>query len=641
MQLPTVELSRNLVEAGQAISQGEQRRMARRLTTMLLGLGMLGVGLLYGLVFPGQRQVGALLQSIAALLVSTPVFLVAIKGFLSRPSSAFTEQLVGLAILAAMSTGDFITATLVPLFLDLGHIFEERSVAGARAAIDGILKLGARSATLLDGDHERVVSPENLSKDDIVLVRPGEVIPADGRVLEGRSSVDQAPVTGESLHEDVAAGDGVFAGTVNLTGVLRISVTGVGSDTAIGRVVRLLKSAEAAHPPFARLLERYSSYYLPMVVTIAAIVLFLTADINRAIAILVVSCPCALVLSVPTAMVASLAVAARMGVLIKSSRFLETMSEIDTVVLDKTGTVTLGAPAVVAVRPEQGLGVRELFSAAVACANGSLHPFSRAVVQEARARGFIVPAVSDVMEIPGLGVEARTDDGLIRLGRASWLKDLGIAPAPGADNNRSTVWIARDDRILGSMLVKDRPRKESRKVLERLRSMGVQRILLLTGDREPVARVIANDLGFDGWVAEVVPEQKLDVIRQEQVQNHKTMMVGDGVNDALALSGADVGVAMGARVNEVALGGADIALMTDNLWRLPQTMLLSSATKRTITANVVIGVSFSVFMLILASAGIISPLWGAALHNGGSVFVLMNSARLMRFQPECPNSFDT
>jgi len=610
----------------------EQRRIALRLGSALVGAGLLAVGWTYGRLQPDQLAVASLVQALAAVVVAWPVAIEAARGFLARPATCFTEQLVVLAILAAAVSGDFVTATLVPLLMEVGHLFEERSVLGARAAIEGIKKLHARRATRLADGQEQDVAPSELAEGDRVLVRPGEVLPADGRVLEGRSSLDQSPVTGESLYEDVGPGSPVFAGTVNLNGLLTVEVLGVGERTALGRVIELLRQAEASKAPITRLLERYASYYLPIVLVIAALVLFVSADVNRAIAVLVVSCPCALVLSGPAAIVAALAVAARWSVLIKGPGFLEQVSDVDTMMLDKTGTVTLGSLAVVELRPLRGVDSQELLRTAARCGYGSLHPVSRAVADEARSRDLELSPPEELLEEAGLGMVAKTEDGLLRLGRASWFRDLGLDVASRSSERGTVVWVARDEQVLGSVELADQPRQEARQALDDIRAMGVERVLLLTGDRQAVAASIAGELGFDGFEAEVLPERKAELVRAEQQAGRRVMMVGDGVNDALALHRADVGVAIGAVINEVALGGADVALMSNNLERLPQAMELARRTRRTINLNVTIGVGFSVFMLGLAAAGIISPLLGALLHNGGAIFVVINSARLLKME---------
>ncbi|MFC1474734.1 heavy metal translocating P-type ATPase, partial [bacterium] len=600
-----------------SLSKNERLRLGVRLSSTIAGGGLLIVGYVYGRLYPDQILVASLVTLAAALTVGVPIFAEALKGFLSKVPGKFTEQLVSLAVIAAIAKADFVTATLVPLFIAIGHFLEERSVLGAQAAIDRIREMHARKANLLDGDIERQVSPEELKPGDRIIVRPGEVIPADGSVVEGRSSVDQAPVTGESMYEDVAPGSPVFAGTVNLNGLLRIEVTGVGNETALGRVLELLQEAESSKAPASKLIERYAAYYLPLVLTLAAVVLFFTADTTRAITVLVVACPCAFVLSSPTAMIAALAVASRLSILIKNTGFLEKVSEIDTLLLDKTGTVTLGQLAVTGFHPVEGVTEEQLLKTAARCGYGSLHPVAKAVVDEARSRGIELETASQTIEDAGLGLTADTDEGTIRLGRLEWLKEIGIECGHEVQTDGTVVYVARDSQVLGVIEMEDRPRPEARQALDSVRNLGVDRLVLLTGDKEKVAKKVADELGFDEYVAEILPEQKLQLVEKEREAGRRVMVVGDGVNDALALAGADVGVALGAMMNEVALGSADIALMTNNLNRLPQMMRLSSVTRATINTNILFGAGFSIIMLALASFGFINPLIGALLHNGG------------------------
>lgn len=613
------------------LTDDEQRGIAWQLGPLLLGAGLLGLGTLYSKLFPSQLQIGTGLQACAAVIVSIPIFTKGVRGFLKSPPVDLTEQLVSLAILASMVIGDFVTATLVPLFLELGHLFEERSSRGARAAIEGITKLHARRATRLRDEEEEVVSPEDLSEGDLCLVRPGEVIPADGEVVSGHSSVDQAPITGESAYESVQPGSRVFAGTINLDGLLRVRAAEVAGRSVLGRVLDLLRKVEASKLPVLRLIERYAGVYLPLVLAVAGGTLFLSGSLDRAITVLIVACPCALVLAGPAAMVTAMTVSTKSRILIKSSGFLETVAEIDTLVLDKTGTVTAGALSLSEVLPIAGFREDEVLQAAAISGFGSLHPVSRAALEAARDRGLEFPEAPRIQEVPGQGVVAESDEGPCRLGRASWLeseglsipKDLEVPEGPGA-------WVAVGDRVVGYLALRDRPRSEARAAIADLRDLGIRRTVLLTGDRHGVAERVAEELAVEDFVAEVLPEQKLEVVRREQEAGRKVMMVGDGVNDALALSGADVGVAVGARMNEVALGGADVALLSSDLRLLPFLLRLSERTRSIVVQNALIGTGFSVFMMALASLGIISPLVGALLHNAGALFVILNSSRLLQ-----------
>jgi Cd2+/Zn2+-exporting ATPase len=601
-----------------------------RLGSLLIGAGLMGLGWGWGAAQPDQAIVGDLVQLAGVLALTWRLLATAGRGFLAGDPATYTEQFVALAVLAALVMGDPRTAGLVPLLMEAGHMLEERSVMGAREAIDGLRRLHARTATLLVGEEERVIPAQQLRVGDRAVVRSAETIPADAVVTAGRSSIDQSPVTGESMYEEVGPGSTVFAGSVNIDGVLFLEVRGTGSDTVLGRVAALLDEARKTKAPVTRLLERYARIYLPVVLSVAAIVLFATGEVSRAITVLVVACPCALVLSGPAAMVAALAVASRWGVLVKGTSFLERLTEVDTLVLDKTGTVTLGTLSVLSLHPESGVPAETLLCTAACCGYGSQHPVSRAVVAAARERGIDFESPDETREHVGMGLEARVDGQTLLLGRPSWMRERGLDLPSEPRHRHMQVWAAVEGRVLGSIGLADQPRLEARDTLENMSSRGVHRMVLLTGDRRPVAMAVAEELGIEEVEAEVLPERKAEFVTEEQRAGRCVMMVGDGVNDALALHQADVGIAVGAVMNEVALGGADIALMGSSLERLPQLVDLARHTRATVNVNVAVGVGFSVLMLMLAATGVISPLLGALLHNGGAIFVVLNSARLLR-----------
>ncbi|MDO4584722.1 MAG: cation-translocating P-type ATPase [Planctomycetia bacterium] len=629
----------------------ERMKIVVQLGSAMLAGGLLLVGLMqkqYGSA--GMSDVADLIIMFASIIVAFPIFVTAFLGIFSRngDAHAMTEQLVALATLAAMMTGQFVIATLIPIIMNLGHFLEERSILGAQAAIEGLKTLQARNATLiLPGGEEKEVVPADLKVGDVILVRPGDIIAADGEILEGISTIDQSSITGESLPEDVTAGANVFAGTVNMTGVLRIRVTKTGDKTALGRVVELLREAEQSKTPVMKLIEKYAMYYVPIILTVAGVVLFLTRDISRAVAILVVGCPGALVLAGPTAMIAALAAASRLGILIKNTRFLESLAGIDTVVLDKTGTVTIGHLELSGMFSPENLSEEELLKEGLRCASGSRHPASRAIVRAAEEREItlLTPPGAGVQEVPGKGVVLAESSETTYLGRLGWLGEEGFAVSESenripANFIGTTVWLARRretengtvSEVLGCFLLADRPRPEAREAIQELRDLGVERCILLTGDRRATAEEIGRFLNVDQVIAEVLPSQKLDVVHAEKETGRSVMMVGDGVNDAPALASGDVGIALGAVASDIALQSADIALMTNDLRRLPQTIQLARSTQMTIHVNILVGAAMSFFFVWFASMGWVSPLMGALLHNVGEAFVIINSARLLQFK---------
>jgi Cd2+/Zn2+-exporting ATPase len=614
-----------------SLAPEERRRISTRLGAGLVGIGLLALGTLLVRLVPDEWQVGELCRGLAAAVVGIPTLISGLRGIVTGDTRRATDQLVAIAILAAAASGAFATATLIPLFLELGRIFEERSSLGARAAIDGIRALAARQAVRWRNGTEERVDPNSLVPDDEILVRPGERIAVDGTVIEGRAAVDQSAITGEALHEDVGPGSPVFAGTVAIDGLLKIRVRGAGADTVLGRVVQLLADVERTSVPLLRLFERRAGVWLPLVLTVAATTLFFTNELSRAIAVLVVATPTALVVAGPAAVVAAMTVATRLRILIKSADFLERASDVDTLILDKTGTVTVGAPAVTHIQPVKGESEERLLAVAATCGFGSLHPVSRAVVTEALARGIVSAPPKEIQEKPGLGVVALVDGQQAVLGRKALLKELGINVGSETEEDISQVWVAYGGRCLGRFMLRDKPRAEAREALAAMRALGIDRLVLLTGDRAAAAREVGDALGMDEVVAEVLPAQKLDMVRAEQGAGRTVMMVGDGVNDAPALGGADVGVAIGAELNEVALGGADVALLGTDLGRLPKLIGLADTTRRIIGQNVWLAFGLSVVLIALAARGILDPLTGALAQSFAVFAVVANSARILKF----------
>lgn len=622
----------------------ERFRIAVQLGSAMVAGGLLLVGFAqqkWG--SPESVNVAELIKALAACIVAVPIFISAIRGLIRQDPNTFSDQLVSLATLAAMVTGEFTTATLIPMIMHVGHFLEERSILGAQAAIEGLRTLHARTAYLLTDSGEVEVDPAQLSPGDVFVVRPGDTIPADGEIIEGISAVDQSSITGESAPEDLAPGDPVYAATINLSGLLKVKVTRAGEDTTLGKVVDLLREAEQSKTPVLKLIERYAAYYVPIILIIAAVVLFVTRDMSRAVTVLVVGCPGALILAGPTAMVAALAAASRLGILIKNTRFLESLADVDTVILDKTGTVTIGRLELAEIRPQGEESQDELLSQAAVCATASRHPVSRAVVLSCEQRGVEAEEIeATVMERSGKGMQADFRTGRLLLGRREWLTEEGFDPPEEPEHLGSIVWLARErfgesapaKRVLGCFLLADSPRPEAKEALQELRRIGIRRSVLLTGDRKAVARRIGAALEMDEVIAEVLPEQKLETVHREKAADRSVMMVGDGVNDALALASGDVGVALGAVASDIALQSADIALMSNDLRRLPQAVELARGTRAAIHENVLIGAGASIALVALASSGVINPLIGVILHNVGELFVIINSARILRFSRE-------
>jgi Zn2+/Cd2+-exporting ATPase len=546
------------------------------------------------------------------------------------------NELVAIAVLAAIASGDYRTAGVVAFFMLLGEIIETRTAAGARASIEALLKLTPTQARrLTSSGEEEAVDAVRLRVGERVRLYPGDNVPADGLIRLGESTLNQATVTGESLPADKAMGDEVFAGTQNLTGLLEVEVTRVGRDTTLGRVRELILSAEQTKLPIMRIMDQYMGYYTRLVLLIAALVWTFTHDLHRVIAILVVACPCAFILATPTAMVAALAAAARSGILVKNVGDMEQAARLNAFVFDKTGTLTTGQLAVARLAPAEGVGPAELLRWAAAAGQGSRHPTALAVLRLAREAEVPIPETRGFFEVAGQGVRAEVEGEPVLVGRIAWLRrqgvDRGALEFGGADEEGlSVLMVARGGRALGWIGLRDQTRTESKECLAALSGLGVRRLAMVSGDRRTVAERVAMEVGCAEVIAECLPQDKVAFVRELREAGYRVAVVGDGVNDAPALAAGDIGIAMGAAGSDVAMHSATIALMNNDLQRLPMLVRLSRASRRVINQNFLFGLGFIVGGLALASFGYLSPIVAAILHNAGSLFVVFNSARLVR-----------
>lgn len=604
-------------------------------------LGVIGIANAYVIArfWPRATPVADLSALLGSLVLGLPLLAASWQSL--RRGEAGINELVSLAFLASFATGDYRTAGLVAFFMQLGEAVESRTAAGARAAIETLLRLAPVRARRLSADGtETEVPAAELAPGDRLRVRPGDNIPADGRILAGSTAINQAHLTGESLPVDRAAGEEVFAGSTNLTGVIEVEVSRAGADTTLGKVRELILAAEQTKLPISRLIDHYVGYYTPLVLVLAGLVWAFTHDLQRVIATLVVSCPCAFVLATPTAMVAALAASSRLGILIKNVADLELAGRIDAFVFDKTGTVTTGRLAVSRLQPTEGTTPVELLQFAAGAERFSTHPAARAVVQLAQEAGVPVPEPADCSETAGRGVRAHVHGRSVLVGRAGWLREQGVAgpldesvPETEAAGS-SLVFVAVDGRAAGWIALQDTTRPETRATMAELRRLRVRRLALVSGDRRAVVERVAGELGLDGHAAECLPQDKVAEVTRLKQQGFRVAVVGDGVNDAPALAAGDLGIAMGAAGSEVAIQSASIALLNSDLRRLPVLLELSRRARTTINHNFLIGLAFIVGGLALAMLGRINPVVAAILHNAGSLIVVFNSARLVRHGEE-------
>jgi len=622
-------------------THGKQIRVSAALLGTLAG-GMLLISsgiaareLLYG---SGSFQAEFLAMA-GAILLGAPIVLHAIKSFVR--GEMHMDELAALAILAAFANKEYVAAGTIAFFMLLSELVESRTALGARASIESLIKLTPTQASLVGPDGaEEEIKVANLKPGDIVRVRPGDNIPADGEVAKGLSSVNEATITGESLPVDKVPGMPVFAGTNNITGVLDIAVTKAGKDTTLGKVQSLIIQAEHTKIPIMRIIDRYVKWYTPTILMIAGIAWFFTRDVDRAITILVISCPCALILATPTAMVAAISASARLGVLIKNVADLEIAGKMTAMVFDKTGTVTTGRLYVTKLTPAEGVEPAQLLEAAACAEQMSKHPAARALQEVAKEANLSLPTTEHFEETPGKGVTAVVDSAKIMVGRDTFLKEnkisTGNVPDPSLHEEQgfSTLYVAQNSKCIGWIGLQDKTRPEARDAIEALRDIGVKRITMLTGDRNEVANRVAGELGCTDFKSQCLPQDKLAIVEQIKKDGHTVVVVGDGINDAPALAAGDLGVAMGAAGSDVAINSASIALMSNDLKRLPFLVRLSRKTRGLISQNLGFGILFITLGVAAAAAGWLETMFAAFLHFAGSLIVVFNSARLVRFGEE-------
>jgi heavy metal translocating P-type ATPase len=615
------------------LSGTEQRSAARQLTLAMLALGLLGLGLVWRFMAPEQTGVSQLLLGAASLLVAIPVVSAGWHSLRYPSLHGITDQLIALAMLGAWATGDLMTAALLPIIMIFGHVLEERSVIGSQEAIQALGRLTRSHARLIGADGSvREVDNATLLKGDQVEVRAGDRVPADGLVISGQASLDTAPITGESVPLEASAGIEVFGGAINLDGLLRIEVTRVGNESTLGKVIALMQSAERSKPPITRLLERYAGSYMVLVLLIAAVTWFITNNAQAMLAVLVAACPCALVLSAPATAIAGIAVAARHGILIRSSAFLEELADLTSLVVDKTGTLTFGTLRLESV---QAVGVEhpELLALAASLGSASSHPVSRALASLVDKDHF--PVLTDIRERQGLGVIAFTAQGEAALGRPELFEQLGIPTSAVPNHDGPIAGVALNGVFLAWLLLADTLKPEARFALAELRELGMGRQLLLTGDRKTVADSLALEVGIVDVESQALPQDKLTRVRGEIASGFRPMVVGDGINDSLALKAGVVGVAMGAGGADIALASADIVLIGSDLRRLGTCVRLSRQCRRTLQVNVIIGLGWTLAIVAFAAFGLLGAagaMVAAILHNLSTLLVLGNAGRLLRFQ---------
>ena len=605
-----------------------------QLVHTLVGLTLVFNSFLVRWFFQDSETVAGFSAMAGAFILGFPIVLVAFKDL--RAGSLNTNVLVALAVVTLFASGHYPEAGIVSCFMLLGQIIETRTAEGALASIHSLIKLTPTKARRIHSGEEQEVAVHELGVGDLIRVRPGDNVAADGVIVNGQGSLNQANITGESLPVDKKPGDEVFAATINLTGVLDIRVTRAGHDTTLGRVRDLILAAEKTKLPIARIIDQYIGFYTPLVLCIGGLVWSFTHDLNRVVSVFIVSCPCAFTLASPTAVVAALAAAARLGILIKNVGDLELAAKVNAFIFDKTGTLTTGRLAVSRLAPLNQVTPGELLRVAASAEKYSNHPTAKALVQLAMEAGVPLIEATGFAEIAGRGIQAKLAGDTMVIGRAQWLHENGV----NGDFNKSVdlneaegwslIFVARNRQCIGWVGLQDQTRAEAKAALAELKLIGVRRIAMVSGDRQPVAARVSLELGCDEVVGDCLPQDKVQFVRRIRAKGYRVAVVGDGVNDAPALTAGDLGIAMGAAGSEVAVHSATIALMNNDLRRLPFLVRLSHETRRVINQNFLIGLGFVVGGMVLGAMNCINPILAAIFHVAGSLLVVSNSFRLVR-----------
>jgi heavy metal translocating P-type ATPase len=619
--------------------------LERKLFVALIG----GVLLLISVVarwLGGQEQVAQLPAALAALILVMPLARGAWREVSrGKPSS---DSLACLAVAAAIASNNYAAAGFLALFLWMANLILSRTAWGAQRAIRDLIDLTPDVARVLnENGTEQELQLGHVRIGQIVRVRPGENLPVDGRIIRGRSDINQASLTGEAVPVEAEVGTPVYAGTTNLTGQIDVEVTAVASETTIGKVEKLIREAESAKTQRQELIEQLSAYYVPVVLMVAGLVWFFTAKSTdpavkdeaavRAITALVVACPGALLISYPTPMVAAFAAAARLGIMIKRTQTLEAAATVNTVVLDKTGTLTTGRFAVSRLAPASGREGAALLQAAADAEQASNHPLAKSILETARQARLKIGALDHYEEVHGRGVIARTGGSEVHAGRADWLMSLNpsiqseVAAVEKRIEGMSGVHVMKDRTYLGAVGLEDKLRHRAGEVIDWLRKLGMRRISIFTGDRLAVAKRVGQAVGVDAIEAECLPEEKHEELKYLMQRGHRVLVVGDGINDGPILTSADVGVAMGLSGSDIATNSAGVALMNDDLRLVPFLIELAIKNRNVIAQNIAISIALAVIGLALAATGNINLWLAPLLYIAGYVLVIFNSLRLVRF----------
>lgn len=593
--------------------------------------------LLVGFAFElsGNHQYADYSFLISAVVGGWPVFMLAVGNIL-RDFDLTAGVMVSVAMIAALVVGEYGAMALVAFMMVIGEALEDFTREKADQALKELNELVPAMVTLRMDGVDTEVPISQVRKGDIVLVRPGGRVPVDGVIVEGDASVDQSSITGESMPIDKGVGGNVFAGTIVSSGAISIEVEAVGETTNLGKMIHLVEEAQSTQAPVQRIANRYAQFFAPVSIMIAGITWLVTGEPLRGVTMLVAICPCALVLATPTAVVAAIGNTARNGVLVKHGTAMEQVGKVDIVAFDKTGTVTFGEPVVTGVFPLNGYTEDDLLRVTASAERSSEHPLARAIIKEAYAREIELSTPENFEAIAGHGISASVDGKAVSIGEKMLGQkkiqlngdESGVIESSKAEGY-TVIPVAVDGTVAGYINVADTVRPESKKAIDDLRKLGISRTLLITGDSETVGEKVGAELGVTETYTEVLPERKLEIIRELQAEGHKVAYIGDGVNDAPALAAADVGIAMGSIGTAVAMETADVVLLTDEIGQVPYLIELSQATMANIKTNIAVSMTIVLGTVAVSALGMIGPVIGAIMHEVAAVPVIANAATLI------------
>jgi heavy metal translocating P-type ATPase len=583
----------------------------------------------------GPLYLNAALALAAVFLGGTPRFISGFKDIICRRITVNVFVLVALA--ATVAIGEFRPAAVIVIIMSVVGALESYTLDKTRRSISDLLDLTPPDATVRRDGLEVTVPVAEIQVGDAVVVRPGERIPVDGKVVAGASSVNQAPITGESMPIEKLPGSAVFSGTLNESGRLEIRTEKVGEGTTLARIVHLVQEAQGARAPIQNMADRFTTWFLPTVVVLAVLAFFVTGDIKAAVSVLLVACPCAFAIATPTAVTAGISNMAKRAILIKGGMFLELAHKIDHLLVDKTGTFTFGRPKVIEIVAFSGRTPDDILHLACIAEKYSEHPMGRAILDAGKGKGLCIPEPDHFNSAAAMGVEARWNNSLIRVGKPTYLKDGGLRITPRMDEHvaqqseqgRTAVLVAQNDEPLGLLAIADEVRPEIPGVLRAFKAMGVKRVTMLTGDNPKVAAAVARAIGVDDFQAELLPEHKLAFVKKCQAEGQVVGMIGDGINDAPALAQADVGIAMGAAGTDVAIETADVTLMNDDISGVADFIWMSAKVLCRIKLNIFFSMIYNVIGLGLSVVGLMTPIVAVIFQEAGCVTVVISSTLLL------------